>query len=217
VTTHIAVPPMPDSRTHELIAKAAAGDHRALDELWQTHRARLRQVVELRLDPRVRRRVDPSDLVQETFIEAHRRLTAYVANPPLPFYPWLRQLALERLNKAHRRHLGAQARAVSREDANWPIPDESVAQLAERLIATDTGPMQRLLREETRRQVREALNELAFDDRQVLVMRVLEDLTTAETAAVLEISEAAVRMRQLRAIERLQKIIRKKQGPPAGR
>jgi RNA polymerase sigma-70 factor (ECF subfamily) len=128
---------------------------------------------------------------------------------PLPIYPWLRQLAIERLNKAHRRHLGAKARAVGREDPNWAIPDESVVQLAERLIAADTGPMQRLVREEIRRQVRQALGKLAFDDRQVLVMRVLEDLSTAETAAVLGISEAAVRMRQLRAVERLQKIIRK--------
>jgi RNA polymerase sigma-70 factor (ECF subfamily) len=77
--------------------------------------------------------------------------------------------------------------------------------------------MQRILRDEIRRQVREALDQLNFDDRQVLVMRVLEDLTTGETAAVLGISEAAVRMRQLRALERLQKIIRKKQGPAAGR
>jgi RNA polymerase sigma-70 factor (ECF subfamily) len=201
---------MSDPSSEELITLAARGDRRALDTLWQMHRARLKQVIQIRLDPRVRRRVDPSDLVQETLIEAQRRLPQYVQDRPLPFYPWLRQLALERLNKAHRRHRSAQARAVGREQEEWPIPDESVLQLAERLVTDETGAMQRLVKEEIRRQVREALDELNFDDRQVLVMRVLEDLTTAETAAVLGVSEAAVRMRQLRAVERLQKILRKK-------
>jgi RNA polymerase sigma-70 factor (ECF subfamily) len=200
---------MTDLPNDELILSAAAGDRQALDQLWQLHRARLRQVIQIRLDPRVRRRVDPSDLIQETFIEAQRRLPAYVHERPLPFYPWLRQLALERLNKAHKRHLGAQGRAVGREEQDWEMPDESVAQLADRLVSDETGAMQRLLKDEIRRQVREALDQLNFDDRQVLVMRVLEDLTTGETAAVLGISDAAVRMRQLRALERLQKIIRK--------
>lgn len=208
---------MTDLPNDELILSAAGGDRQALDQLWQLHRARLRQVIQIRLDPRVRRRVDPSDLIQETFIEAQRRLPDYVHQRPLPFYPWLRQLALERLNKAHKRHLGVKGRAVAREVENWEMPDESVVQLADRLVSDETGAMQRLLRDEIRRQVREALDQLNFDDRQVLVMRVLEDLTTGETAAVLGISEAAVRMRQLRALERLQKIIRKKQGPAGGR
>jgi RNA polymerase sigma-70 factor, ECF subfamily len=201
---------MTDSSSDDVILRAAAGDRQALDQLWQVHRSRLRKVIQIRLDPRVRRRVDPSDLVQETLIEAQRRLPDYVHERPLPFYPWLRQLALERLNKAHRRHLGAQGRAVGREEQDWAMPDESVAQLADRLVSEETGAMQRLLKDEIRRQVRDALDQLNFDDRQVLVMRVLEDLTTGETAAVLGISEAAVRMRQLRALERLQKIIRKK-------
>ena len=202
---------MTDTPSDDVIVRAAGGDRQALDQLWQFHRARVRQVIQIRLDPRVRRRVDPSDLVQETFIEAQKRLPEYVHQRPLPFYPWLRQLALERLNKAHKRHLGTKGRAVGREEQDWPMSDESVAQLADRLASDETGAMQRILRDEIRRQVREALDQLNFDDRQVLVMRVLEALTTGETAAVLGISEAAVRMRQLRALERLQKIIRKKQ------
>jgi RNA polymerase sigma-70 factor (ECF subfamily) len=200
---------MTDSTSDDLIIRAAGGDRQALDQLWQVHRARLRKVVQIRLDPRVRRRVDPSDLVQETLIEAQRRLSNYVRERPLPFYPWLRQLAIERLSKAHKRHLGTQARAIGREADAAALPDESVAELAKHLVSDETGAAQRLMKSEIRRQVREALDQLNFDDRQVLVMRVLEDLTTSETAAVLGISEAAVRMRQLRALERLQKIIRK--------
>src|SRR5882724_1488564 len=96
----------------EALDRAAAGDAAAWQELVQGYRDRLRRMVAFRLDPRLRGRVDPSDIVQETFLDATGLLAEYQVDPPLPFYLWLRQIAGTRLAKAHRHHLGTRCRDV---------------------------------------------------------------------------------------------------------
>src|SRR6187200_3441691 len=104
------------SDTDALLRDASAGDRGARQQLLAHHRDRLRRMVAVRIDPRVRKRVDPSDVVQETLVLADRRLDAYLREPPLPFYPWLRQLAWDRLIEQHRWHLRAGRRSVLREE-----------------------------------------------------------------------------------------------------
>src|SRR4051794_18701104 len=101
-------PASPD--TDELLDRTAGGDRQARDALLQRHRGRLRRMVEVRMDPRLAARLDPSDIVQEALAEADRRLDDYARRLPLPFYPWLRQLAADRLVDAHRRHVQAACR-----------------------------------------------------------------------------------------------------------
>ncbi|HEY8505079.1 MAG TPA: sigma-70 family RNA polymerase sigma factor [Gemmataceae bacterium] len=194
MTTH-------DGDTDELLERAGDDPH-ARQELLRRHRGRLRRMIAVRLYRRLAARVDPSDVVQEALAEAARRLDGYLAERPVPFYPWLRQIAWERLVKLHRRHVAAGRRSVTREEAP-PLPDESVEELAERLLSPSAGPCDAALREELRGRVRAALAALAERDREVLVLRFLEQLSTAETAAVLGVSEGAVKQRQLRALERL--------------
>src|SRR5689334_9707326 len=91
----------PDDDTELLLRRAGTGDRLARDRLLDRHRDRLRQVIAYRLDRRLAARVDPSDVVQEALADAARRLPAYLRERPLPFYPWLRQLALERLIELH--------------------------------------------------------------------------------------------------------------------
>jgi RNA polymerase sigma-70 factor (ECF subfamily) len=119
----------------------------------------------------------------------------------MPYYPWLRRLAWDRIDKAHRRHT-ARRRSVAREEPP-DLPNESALKLADRLLAPDTDPVQAALRNERRQRVRALLDRLAGTDREVLVLRFLERLSTAETAAVLGISPGAVRLRLMRALERL--------------
>ena len=88
-----------------------------------------------------------------------------------------------------------------------PLPNESVRQLAHRLLAGGTSPSRRLSRQEQREQVHAALAELAPQDREILVMRHLEQMETAEIAAALGISEGAVRNRQFRALMRLRTLL----------
>jgi RNA polymerase sigma-70 factor (ECF subfamily) len=161
-------------------------------------------MVGARLDPRLAARLDPSDVVQEAMAEAARHLDDYLRDPPLPFYPWLRQFAWERLVKAHRQHIHARCRSiVCEEQPEMYLSRESVRELARRLIAGGTSPSHHLSREEERHRVRAALAELEPHDREVLVMRHLEQMETDEIAAALGISAGAVRNRQYRALLRL--------------
>jgi RNA polymerase sigma-70 factor (ECF subfamily) len=190
--------------TDELLDLAGRGDVPARHQLLVRHRARLTKMVAIRLDRRLAARVDPSDVVQETLADADRRLDDYLRDRPLPFYPWLRRLAGERLIDLHRRHVRARHRSVERE-APWalPLPDESVVALADRLAADGTSPSRHLLRQELRQRVRAALDQLAPHDREILVLRHLEQLSVAEAAAALGITERAAKARHMRALTRL--------------
>ncbi|HZW33884.1 MAG TPA: sigma-70 family RNA polymerase sigma factor [Isosphaeraceae bacterium] len=192
--------------TDELLRRAGTGDLSARQHLLARYRCRLRQMVALRIDRRMAARIDPSDVVQEALADAARSLSDYLTDRPLPFYPWLRQFAWERLLQLHRHHLQAQRRSVVREQLRiCDVADESEAILTERLVHSGSSPSARLVAAELRDRVHRALQALEPRDREVLVLRYLEQLTTKETAAVLGLSEAAVKTRHRRALERLRR------------
>jgi RNA polymerase sigma-70 factor (ECF subfamily) len=188
------------SETRRLLALGRAGDRNAFEELFCRHRAFVRQVIDLRLDDRLRARVDPSDIVQETQMEAFRRLPDYFEREPMPFHLWLRYTAYERLQMARRRHLGAARRSVERE---CPLPEESSLHLAEQFMARGSTPSQQLSRRELVREVRRVMGELSEPDREILIMRNLESLSNQEVAQVLAIEPAAASQRYGRALLRL--------------
>jgi len=126
---------------------------------------------------------------------------------PVPFYPWLRQFAFNRLLDLHRHHLLAQKRSAKRE-AQPPAADEgSVIGLADWLIASVSSPSSQAVRAEERKRVQAALLALAERDREILVLRYMEMLSTAEAASVLGISEGAVKVRLFRALERIRALL----------
>jgi RNA polymerase sigma-70 factor (ECF subfamily) len=200
--------PSSDRDTEGLIERARRGDDAARQRLLEGHRARLRRVIAVRLDRRLLARLDPSDVVQDALVAAASGLDEYLRDRPLPFFAWLRQFAWERMIELHRRHVRAQNRSVVREEP-WspPLPDESVSHLASQLVASGTSPSRRMLRQERGDRVRAALEMLSDRDREVLVMRHLEQLENAEIAAVLGISEGAVRTRHVRALQRLRELL----------
>jgi RNA polymerase sigma-70 factor (ECF subfamily) len=165
-------------------------------------------MVAVRMDRRLAARVDPSDIVQDALAEAQRTMDDYLKRRPLPLYPWLRRLAWERLIQLHRQHVGAEKRSLLQERGmGLDLPDQSALMLANRLIAGGTSPSRQAVREETRDRVRTALDELAPRDREVLVLRFLEQLSTAEAAAVLGIGEGAVKSRLMRAVVRFRDLL----------
>src|SRR5262245_8155406 len=163
-------------------------------------------MVVVRIDPRLAACVDPSDVIQETLAGAARRLPEYLRDQPLPFYPWLRRLACDHLAELYRRHVRARSRSVEREEPP-ALPDRSALELADRLLARESTPSAKLDREERRHRVRAALATLSERDREVLVLRHLEQLSSAEIAAVLGLTEGAVYTRHLRALRRLRKLL----------
>jgi RNA polymerase sigma-70 factor (ECF subfamily) len=194
--------------TEALLARAAQGDAGAREELLAQHRRRLRQMIAIHMDQRLGRRLDPSDVVQEVLADAWQKLPAYLQRRPLPFYPWLRQLAADRLLKLQERHVQAQRRSTQREEeVDIHLSDASVVALANCLVAQGTSPSGRLMRKELCRRVRDGLCRLAERDRQLLVMRYLEQLATPEIAVILGISVGAVKTRHVRAVERLREVL----------
>jgi RNA polymerase sigma-70 factor (ECF subfamily) len=197
-----------DVDSDELLQRAGRGEDAARQRLLAVHRDRLRRMVAVRMDRRLAARLDPSDVVQEVLADAGQRLDEYLRDRPTAFYPWLRGFAWQRLVDLHRHHIQAQRRTVAREEP-WDagLPDESAAALADRLAGSGTSPSRRLIREEQRQRVREALARLAPRDREVLVLRHLEGLSTAEVAAVLGVSPGAVMTRHTRALVRLRGLL----------
>jgi RNA polymerase sigma-70 factor, ECF subfamily len=198
----------PAEDTEDLVGRAAAGENAAREQLLTRHRARLRQSIALRMDRRLAARVDASDIVQEAMTDAAHKLSNYLLHQPLPFYAWLRQLALERLIVVHRRHVQARKRSVVREESHAPpIADESEFELADRLLANGGTPLAQVLRDELRRRVHVVLGQLSDSDREILVLRHLEQLSTRETAELLQVAEGAVKMRHLRALHRFRELM----------
>ena len=195
------------SDTQDLIDRAGRGEEAARHRLLEQYRDYLRRMVAVRLDRRLAPRIDPSDVVQEALVEADRRLDGYLRERPIPFYAWLRQIAGDRIVDAHRLHVASQKRSVTREDAECDPPDESSFALARCLLADDTSPSNRLIRQEDQEAIRRAIDALSPKDREVLVMRHLEQLGTAEIAATLGVAEGTVKVRLLRALVRLRGLL----------
>ena len=176
-----------DDATLELLRRAADGDERALTEALSVHRDRLKRMVRLRLNQRLKGRVDESDVVQDAMLDASRRLSDYVADPAVPFFLWLRTITGHKLIDLHRRHLGADKRnaalEISLHDGPWPAA--SSASLAAQLLGRLTSPSQGAIKVELRIRVQEALNALDPLDREVLALRHYEQLSNIEVAAEL--------------------------------
>jgi len=171
-------------------------------------RSRLRQAVSLRLDPRVAGRVDPSDVVQEAALEATARYAEYLTNPTLPPHLWLRLITIQRLALIHRQHLGVKARDARREvyldSQTSPHHSElNLRTMANLILARSNSPSRAASQNELRAHVQEALSQLEPLDREVLALRHFEQLSHAEAAQVMAISEAAASKRYLRALRKM--------------
>jgi RNA polymerase sigma-70 factor (ECF subfamily) len=193
----------------QLIHRAAAGDRQAWDELFETHRPRLRRMVALRLNRQLQGRLDPSDVIQEAFLDATAGLAGYAERAEMPFYLWLRWLTGMRLTTLHRKHLGCQVRDAAREvSVDRAIPGATSAVLAAQLLGHQTSASELAMRRERKVRIQEVLDAMDPLDREVLVLRHFEELSNAETALALNIQEAAASKRYIRALRRLKEALR---------
>ena len=191
------------------LERAAGGDQAAWAAILAPYRDRLRRMVALRLDHRLKGRIDPSDVLQEAFLQAAQGLPKYLELRERPFFLWLRWLTGMSLQGLHRRHLGIQARDAGREVQllDRPLPQASSAALAAQLLGRDTRPSVAAIRDERKRRLQEALNTMDPIDREVLVLRHFEDLNNAEVARELGLQESAASKRYIRALRKLKEIL----------
>lgn len=193
-------------QTQNLLNQVKDGSPAAVDALLERHRESLRRLVEMRLDQKLARRLDASDIIQEVLVEANRRLRDYVQNPAMAFHLWIRQIAKDRIIDAHRRHRGSAKRSVDREQAPSPgnaALDPSTIDLAGQLRDERLTPAAAATQRELALQVELAVAKLPEADRDMILMRHYEHLTNSEVAEALSLSEPAASMRYLRALRKL--------------
>ena len=200
----------PPPQTLVLLDRVRKGDADAVNGLLERHREAIRRMIDQRLDRVVQQRVDASDIVQDVLIEANRRLGDYLANPTMPFQLWLRHMARDRLIDAHRRHRVAASRSLDKEVSLEAAgaADRSRANLAGELADRELTPAAVATWRELERRFAAAVDQLEEDDRQIVLLRHFEHLTTAEAAEVLGLSKPAAGMRYLRAMRRLRVLLR---------
>jgi RNA polymerase sigma-70 factor (ECF subfamily) len=195
----------PDSaETCRLIEQVGHGEPAALEKLLVRHRPDLQAFVDWHLDPRLRARIDPSDVIQETQLEVVQRMDDFLRRRPMPFHLWVRRTAYERLLNLRRDHCHRARRSVDRE-VRWP--ERSSLLLARPLVRGGPSPSQALEAREFAERVSRAVGELAEADREILLMRHAEDLPYEEIACLLDIEPATARKRYGRALIRLQKVL----------
>lgn len=197
------MPAESDAEIAGLVARVQSGDQAALSELFDRHRDKLRRMVELRLDSRLAGRVSASDVLQEAWIDAVKRVEHYFAKDGQSFFGWLRLIVGQRIADVHREHLAGK-RDAGRELGNNTTDSTC---MAARLIGRSSSPSQAAQRSETFAQLEEALSRMDPLDREVLALRHFEELSNGETAEILGIQTAAASKRYVRALARLKEIL----------
>jgi len=177
--------------------------------MFSSHRERLKRMVQINLDRRLAARFDASDVVQETLLDASRRIHEFVRDPAVPVYVWLRQIARDRMADLYERHLTTQKRSVLREQS-WGLSQDSLDQIATQVAAHEPSPSGRAMARELRDDVHRALAAMPEPERDILIMRHLEQMSLVEIAARYGISEGAVKMRRLRAIRHLRSALQRR-------
>jgi RNA polymerase sigma-70 factor, ECF subfamily len=200
------------TRSNEVIlppGPGTGGGDPDLVALFTRSRERLRRMVQLRLDRRLQGRVDPSDVLQDAFLDVTRRAPEYLANPSMPPYLWLRFLTEQRLVALHRHHLKAKIREAGQEISlhQGGLPQASSASLAALLLGHLTSPTLAARRAEMQLRLQEALNGMEPIDREVLTLRHFEELSNEEVAHVLQLSKQGASKRYVQALKRLRAIL----------
>ena len=186
----------------EELERLRRGKQEEATRLFTECAERIERMIEFRLDRRLSGRVDPADVLQETYIEMIHRLDDYLQSPAVCFYVWIRQVAWQTVIAHHRRHLG-QKRDPKQEVRTYQGIDQTSVSIARALVANLTTPSDAAMREEQLDQLRSALAEMDETDREVLALRHFEQLSNNETAEVLGLTKTAASNRYVRALKRL--------------
>jgi RNA polymerase sigma-70 factor (ECF subfamily) len=198
-----------DPGDSEDLRRAAAGDEAVLAAPWERPRARRPAMVRPRLDRGLQGRVDPSDVLQDAYLDLAVRLPDYARDWPMPTYLWLRLVTGQRLAQVHRQHRGAALRDAGREVSldRGALPRASSASLAAQLLGPFTTASQAATRAERQLRLQEVLNGLDPMDREILALQHFEQLSNGEAAEVLGLSKQAASNRYIRALGRLRDLL----------
>lgn len=195
--------------TGDVVHRAVNGDTQAAGELLNANRERLVQMVRFRLGADMQQRVDASDIIQEAFVDAARRMDELNSADGGRIYLWLRQIVFNKLLEACRYHLGTEKRDAKRDVSISPgeLADLSTESLSMAIADSMASPSQVAMKAELQAFLNTSLEKLDEVDREVLILRHFEGLTTAEAAEVLGLSKSGAGWRYVRALDCLRNIM----------
>jgi RNA polymerase sigma-70 factor (ECF subfamily) len=191
----------------ELLQEARAGDAATLGRLLELYRSYLALLARVQIGQRLQGKADASDLVQETFLEAHRNFARFRGTSEGELVAWLRQILAANLADLFRRYLGTQGRDVRLEREIADALDRSAVLLDGGLVAPGSSPSQQAARREQAVLLADALAKLPEDYRDVLVLRHLEGLTFPEIARRMGRSLDSVEKLWMRGLARLRQVM----------
>lgn len=198
------------SRTNRLLQRLPPGiDPQALEELFARHQERLRMMIRLRMEGRLRSRISSSTVLQQIYLDIQRHIAEYVDKPAQPFFLWLRTIAGQRIQQFHRQYLGDRAREAGQELCPYqqPLPDVNAASMAAQLMG-NRAANRATVRADILLRLQSGLNNLDPLDREILALRNLEELSNEEASLVLGIAPAAATVRYVMALKRFNEMLK---------
>lgn len=202
---------MPDNGVSisDLIRKARKDESGALERLLESYRQYLKLLARTGIDHSLQGKADPSDLVQETFLKAHEHFKQFRGHNEAELTTWLRRILARNLADLTRRYHLAESRRAGRERSLEQLLDTS-SQALNNLLADAAGsPSESAQRRELSVVLANALAELSDEQREVIVLRSLEERDWPEVARRMKRTAGAVRMLWVRALKRLRPLIEK--------
>jgi RNA polymerase sigma-70 factor (ECF subfamily) len=177
--------------THSLLERARRGEADAMGQLLEHYQPYLYLLAQRRLSPRIRTRVDPSDIVQQTLFEAQRDLSAFRGDAAEELSAWLRRILQHNVQQSVERHWQTKKRSLQQERSlNEPL--DGGQQLCELLAAEQSSPSQRAMKGEAAVQLARAICQLPEDQREAVRLRHLEGFSLKQLAETMGRSEMAV-------------------------
>lgn len=209
-----AVNPVSEPEQKELadrmVERLRAGDESALGDLFDLYHDRLLRLIDFRLDRSLHARVDPSDVLQDAYIDASQRISHFFSRESSSMAVWLRLIVLQRLQLVVRHHLLTDKRDVRREiSVGRDTQSKPLGNIAQILADSITSPSAVVARNEAVEMVEKMLEEMSANDQEVLILRHFEQVPNDEVAEILGISVKAASNRYVRALSRLRDLIRK--------
>jgi len=188
-----------------LLQQARSGNEKALGQLLESYTRYLTLLARVQIGRRLQGKVDPSDVVQETFLEAHRQIANFRGNSEGELVAWLRRILAGQIALTLRRFLGTKGRDLKLERELAAQLDQSSEILDGGLVASNSTPSQHASRREQALLLADALDRLPEDYREVIILRHLEGLSFAEVSQRMERSEDSVQKLWVRALANLRR------------
>jgi RNA polymerase sigma-70 factor (ECF subfamily) len=195
------------SSPSNLLVQAVDGTEAARGALLERYRAYLELLARVEIGRQLRSKVDTADVVQETFLEAHRSFGSFRGVGEREFVAWLRGILARRITHLARRYLGTQGRDVRRERELEIDLDHSSRILDRGLLAPQSTPSHQMAQREQGVLLADAIGRLPDDYRDVVVLRHLEELSFPEIARRMERTLGSVQKLWVRALVQLRELL----------